>query len=252
MKLFAEYSRELNWWLKQCLSYSPALRRKLCIKSSDTVVEGFSRDQLVRYQQLNESYALDDWPRLCSRIEFIENLYLLDLLDQHVGVVKTDGVALDIGCRNFSHLPALSAFMRQSWYGVELDANARYWNSYTRRAYGEWMAKQREGCRYIPGSLLKVEGSYIFISWILPFVVEAPLQRWGLPARFFQPEQLLAKACSLLANDGVMLIVNQGAEEAEVQQRLFSMLKIEAEPLGELDSLFSPFRNTRFGWLVRR
>lgn len=252
MKSPVEYSRELNWWFKQCLSYSPAVSRKRSVKSIDSIVDGFNHDQSARYEQLNKRYQLDGWLQLCNRSEYLENLYLLDLLNQHIGYVNTDGVGLDIGCRNFSHLPALSAFAPHPWYGVELDAHVRYWGGCTRRAYGEWMAKQREGSCYIARSLLEVEGQYSFISWVLPFVMKTPLQRWGLPTRFFQPKQLLEKACSLLTDDGVMLIVNQGVEEAEAQQRLFSILKIKAEPLGELDSVFSPFRNARYGWLAGR
>jgi len=250
----SEYSRKLNWWLKQCFSYSPTLKNKRSIKSLNGVTKQFSTAQRQCFDQLNHRYSLDDWAQLCNRTEFIENLYLLDLLDQHIGEVSVDemvdGMGLDIGCRNFSHLPALSAFMPRRWAGVELDAHARYWNGFTRRAYGEWMVKQREECRYIAGSLLDVEGSFCMISWVLPFVSEAPLQRWGLPARFFQPQLLLEKACSLLASGGEMFVVNQGEREAEAQQKLFDAVQVKVETLGKIDSVFSPFKHSRYGWLV--
>jgi SAM-dependent methyltransferase len=245
-------TREMRWQLKQLLRFSPALTKKNTLGNPDTVLKRFDTAQLQRYQQLQQSYSLDDWPRLCDKVEYIENLYVLDVLTQHLPTPLSGGRGLDIGCRNFSHLPALSAFMHATWDGVELDAYARYLNGYTRRAYGEWMAKQREQARYIAGSLLDVNGRYDLIVWILPFIVPAPLRAWGLPSRFFQPLQLLQHAYALLNPGGFMLIVNQGDAEAEVQQQLLDAAAITARPLGELRSPFSPFRNKRMGWLVQR
>ena len=250
MKPFSEYSRELNWQLKNFLRYSPALKHRSSINTTDTIIAQFNVAQQQRMSELQQHYRLDDWVKLCNRTEYIENLYLLDLLDQHLDNAISNGSGLDIGCRSFSHLPALSAFVTHAWHGVELDAHARYWNGYTRRAYGEWMAQQRSGSQYIAGSLLQVEGRFNTISWLLPFVVEAPLQRWGLPARYFQPQQLLEKACSLLADDGVMMVINQGERESDVQQALFETVSVKAESLGRVDSVFSPFKQPRYGWMV--
>ena len=252
MKPIAEYSRELNWQLKNFLRYSPPLKHRSCIKTADSIIGQFNVAQQQRLTELQQNYLLDDWPQLCNRTEYIENLYLLDLLDQHLDSKILKGSGLDIGCRSFSHLPALSVFARHEWHGVELDAHARYWNGYTRRAYGEWMAQQRCGSHYIADSLLQVQGRFNTISWLLPFVVEAALQRWGLPARYFQPQPLLEKACSLLADDGVMIIINQGEHEADVQQVLFETVLVKVGQLGRVDSVFSPFKQPRYGWLVRR
>lgn len=252
MKLFSAYSRELSWQLKSSLRYSPTLKKKRGIKNSDNLLLNFDSKKRQRLEQLKQNYQLDDWPRLCNQAEYIENLYLLDLLDQHLSDAASNGFGLDIGCRNFSHLPALTAFAACPWHGVELDANGRYWSGYTRRAYGKWMATQREGSHYIPGSLLEIEGNYKTIVWILPFVFPEPLEHWGLPARFFQPLQLLQQAWKLLSDDGVMLIVNQGELEAEEQKKLFATLGIKAKPLGELGSVFSPFKKRRYGWKIRK
>ena len=252
MSPFSGFSRELSWQLKTFLSYSATLKKKRGIKELNKLLAGFDSEKRQRLQQLEQHYQLADWPRLCNPSEYIENLYLLDLLDQYLSNSSSNGTGLDIGCRDFSHLPALTAFTSCPWHGVELDANARYWNGYTRGAYGNWMAKQRQDCRYIPGSLLEIKGSYRIIVWTLPFVVPGPLETWGLPSRFFQPLELLNRAWELLSDGGVMLIVNQGEQEAEQQQKLFTTLGIKAKSLGAVSSPFSPFKKVRYGWEVRK
>jgi hypothetical protein len=252
MNLIPTYSRELAWRLKNTLRYSPMLKHKRGLAQLSVLLQRLTPQQTQRLALLQQYYALGDWPRLCTAQEYVENLYVLDLLHQHLSPSKNSGAGLDIGCRNFSHLPALSAFTQSHWIGVELDAYARYWNSYTRRAYGEWMAQQREGSIYVADSLLHVEGRYQTIVWILPFVLPEALAYWGLPPRYFQPLALLQKAWTLLDSNGVLLIVNQGEHEAAAQQQLFDQLHIEATALGEISSIFSAFKRTRFGWLVRK
>jgi len=248
----AEQLRRLSWRLKSLLSYSPRLKQKRGLKRPDTLLHKFSTQQQARLTQLEQRYSLDDWPQLCNEIEYRENLYLLDLLDQHLAPLQPNAPGLDIGCRNFNHLPALTAFAPGPWHGVEIDAHARYLNGYTRRAYGEWMAAHRPGSRHIADSVMTLEGQYKFISWSLPYVLPEPLQQRGLPMSQFQPLRRLEKAWSLLASNGVMLIVNQGEIEREAQQVLLHQAGITAEPLGLLASVFSPFQKTRYGWRLTK
>lgn len=242
--------RDLRWQLKSWLRWSPALRSRRAMHPAK-VNKHLNAGQRERLLQLQQNYVIEDWPRLCNAIEYRENLYMLDLLTQHLAVQAHVGKGLDIGCRNFSHLPALSALRPSAWDGVELDAHARYWSGHTRRACGEWMARQRPQCRYIVGSLLDLETHYDVIVWVLPFVLPEPLRRWGLPERYFQPAALLRHALTLLEPEGTMFIVNQGESEADEQRRLLTGAGVAFEELGELHSVFSPFRNQRFGWLIK-
>jgi hypothetical protein len=252
MGLISQFARELSWQSKSVLRYSPALGSKRGIRNTDQVTSCFSPAALNRLQELQEIYALHDWPQLCNATEYVENLYLLDLLDHYVEPLLVKGKGMDIGCRNFSHLPALSAFNSAGWIGVELDAHARYLNGFTRRAYGEWMASQRAQCQFVAGSLLEVREEVSLIVWILPFVLPEPLQHWGLPDRFYQPEALLKHAVSLLRETGVMLVINQGEEEFCAQQNLFAQAGLSAISLGEVNSEFSHFRQPRFASLFKK
>jgi len=214
------------------------------------VLRGMTSPQRARFDQLCTRYDLRRWPTLCGRDEYIENLYVLDVLDRCLRVPHGSR-GIEIGCRNFSYLPALHSFAPLAWDGVELDAYARYWNGRTRQAYGDYMAAQFPGCRYLPASLLDITGCYDLIVWFLPFVFLDPLLSWGLPRRFFAPRALLERAAGLLAFQGQLLIINQGAHEADEQQRLCESLGLSCQALGEVDSMFSPFRKTRFGFLLR-
>ncbi len=97
-----------------------------------------------------------------------------------------------------------------------------------------------------------LEGPYAVVTWWLPFLTAAPLEAWGLPDRFLAPLELLRHVTERLVPGGVLFIVNQGEAEADLQQRLFAELGLHATALGRIESLLSPFKRPRFGWLFRR
>lgn len=206
----------------------------------------------ARATELCERFDLSLWPQLSSAREFRENLFLLDFLDRCLPPDIPPGPAIDVGAKNGSTLPALWAAAPRPWDAIELDPHRRYFNLATRRAHGEAMARVFPGCRYLCGSVLDLDGRYALITWILPFLFPEPLKAWGLPRRFFAPEKLLGHVLELLAPRGALLIVNQGEDEAEEQERLLRDLPTSSKPLGSLPADLSPFHRTRFGFLVRR
>lgn len=244
------WRRHIAWQMRSMLRWSPPVRRKCVPRDPATLLQTMTREQHARYGQLGVRYDLRSLPVCCTRAEYVENLYVLDVLDRYLSDPRGER-GLEIGCRNFSYLPALHSYVPMAWDGVELDAYARYWNGRTRRAYGDHMAAHFESCRYLPASLLDIDGHYDLIVWFLPFVVLDPLLRWGLPQRFFEPARLLEKAANLLVPAGRLFIVNQGLHEADQQQRLCERAGLSYQALGPVASVFSPFRKTRFGFLVQ-
>ncbi len=246
---------ELNWQLKQVFHYSRRFKTKPRLDLIKTL-HNLTPQQRSAHERLYARYNMFDWPSLCNQSEYLENLYILSVLDQHLdsGQHPFLGPGLDLGCRNFSHLPALKSFRPHPWHGIELDAHARYWSGHTRRAHGEWMAAQHPGSQYLPTSLLSLPQGpqYNFISWWLPFVTEQSLRYWGLPRRFFQPHAMLSKAIELLCPGGTLFIANQGAHEASLQAALFRDLHLHPTNLGELVSPLSPFQHPRYGWLYTK
>lgn len=243
-----EIGREWVWWWRNTLTWSlPAIRRSRSWTALSRTLPPAARAAAA---ELATRFDLSRWTNACDAQGFRESLYVLDLLDRHAGPPCCSPPYLDIGCKNGCYLPGLQAWSNGPWDGVELDAHRRYWTLVTRRACGESVARYLPDCRYVAGNLLELNGSYGFISWFLPFLHEAPLRAWGLPARFLMPLALLEHAWALLAPGGRLFVVNQGEAEADRQARLFQKAGIRAQPLGRVESPLSPFQRPRFGWLA--
>lgn len=243
--------REIDWQLQNSLTASlPVFKRSGA--SIDRITHSFSPAQAARLATLAARYPIDTWTGHCTPKEFVFNLYVLDILDRHLPDGRTFIRSLDIGASSWSYLPALATATRGAWDGVELDAHRRYWTLATRRAHAEFMCRYHAGCRYIPGSLLDIDGAYACITWFLPFVTPGALRAWHLPARFFQPDLLLRHAWSRLLPGGFMFVVNQGERETAEQRRLFRSQGLPANFLGEITSVFSEFSQPRYGWTLTK
>lgn len=206
----------------------------------------------TRLAALQARYDLATWARCCSRAEWREGLYALDLLDAYLPAGLPTGRALDVGSKNGVHLPGLATAWRHGWDAVELDAHRRYlWGS-TRRAYGEAIARAFPGCRYVAGDVRSLDGPWALVTWMLPFVTRGPLLAWGLPEREFAPAELLRHVTERILPGGALLVVNQGEREAEAQAALFAELGLTATALGPLQVPLSPYRAARHGFLWRR
>jgi hypothetical protein len=245
--------REIDWRLQNGLPWSaPVLKRPL--RDARASVAGWSETARRRHAELARRYRMVDWAAVCTPREYQICCYVLDLLDRFVapGPLAGRGFGLDVGAAAWSYLPALVSWSEFTWDGVEIDAHRRYWTLTTRRAHARYMMRRIcPSCRYVVGSVLDMQDRYDCITWFLPFVRAAPLAAARLPRRYFAPQRLLQHALSLLARGGALFIVNQGEEEAESQFALLHALGAAATELGELTSVFSPFAQRRYGWLVR-
>ena len=64
------------------------------------------------------------------------------------------------------------------------------------------------------------------------------------------PEKLLNHAFNILKKD--MLIINQGKDEAEIQENLFKLLNIKYVSLGLISSTYLKYKNERYGFIVQK
>ena len=218
-----------------------AARRARDPQAAPRVIEGLGR-----------RYPLDELTRVCGGSELAESLAALELLDRWLPADLPLGRGLDVGARNAANLGGLALAWPHGWDAVERDAHRRYWNGRTRRAAGEAMAGVFPDCRFIAADVRDVEEAYSVVTWFLPFVTEGPHRAWGLPHALFDPAGLLRSVWGRLVPGGVLLVVNQGEAEAEVQRELFEGAGIDAEALGRVESELSPYRRERWAWRARR
>lgn len=196
-----------------------------------------------------------------DRIEQIrlENLNLESILDHCL--VKNDKISirvLDVGCKNWSYVGGEYSYFNKIYHevvldGVELDAYRLYSNFYSRYETAKYYTKDLKNTNYIVDDVINLNDKYDFIIWILPFITVYPLQYWGLPKKYFCPEKLLNHIYSNLLNEnGQLLVINQGIEEAELQKNLLDKLNIDYKFLGEIENNFFYYKNKRFGYLISK
>lgn len=191
-----------------------------------------------------------------GNIENQESLYVFNLLEKYlIPNFNSDLRILDIGSKNWAYVKGEYDFFKKycdNLYldGVELDAYRLYSNFYSRYEVAKFYTKNLKNTNYYAKNLLDIQGEYDYIIWLLPFVTQYPLMKWGLPKKYFMPEKLLKHAYTLLNKK--MLIVNQGETEAEIQQNMLDSAGIKYKPLGKIEDNNLIFKNTRYGFLVSK
>ncbi len=240
---------DLAFTLRNAMRWSPPAWKRLASRAE--VLASLDAKARARLAELERDFDLSAWSRCCSLLEWRESLYVLDVLKTALPASPA-GRGLDVGAKNGCTLPGLATAHPGGWDAVELDAHRRYLWGPTRRAYGEALAQAFDGCRFIAGDVRTLPGPYACITWFLPFLTPAPLEAWGLPARFLEPDALLAHVVSTLQPGGVLLVVNQGPAEAALQLESFERLGLRAERLGPITSPLSPFGRERLGFRFQR
>lgn len=189
---------------------------------------------------------------------YIHNLYTLDLLDKYFVINTNEELrVLDIGCKNWFYAKGEYAFFKKhceslTLDGIEIDGNRLYSNFYTRKEVAKFYIKDLTGCSYKVGDFLNHKEKYNYISWILPFVVKEPLLKWGLPIKYFKPEQMLVHAYESLRPEGKLFIVNQGEIEYEEQKQLCKRVGLSFEDIGNVNSVFIEDKYPRYAIIINK
>lgn len=245
-------------------SFDFFLRNKLSFSRKNYFEENESKEGLFggkcggkcgaldRENFLIEKYDLNFLKSNSSVQNYLENLYLIDILDKYLQPkTKEELKILDIGCKNWYYASSEYAFFKKfcdklQLDGIEIDANRMYTNFFTRKEVAKFYTNNLEGCTYIEGDFLKHNEKYDYIVWILPFVAEEPLLKWGLPLEHFKPEQMLKHAYESLNDGGTLLVFNQGEIEFDVQKGLYKKLNLSYTPIGEVKSEFFNYNIARY------
>ena len=239
---------KFDFFLRNKITFS---RRNYSEKAEDLSGIFTGKEQENLYEVLKQKYdysLLED----STRRNFSANVYFLSVFDKYLSKRKGEKLSvLDIGSKNWAYVKSEYVFFKSfakdfNLTGIELDAYRMYSNFYTRYEIAKFYTKDLENTNYIAGDLLEHKGKYDCIIWILPFITEYPLVKWGLPLRYFKPEEMLLHAYKLLNKGGEMLIINQGEDEYQIQQELNRKLGLSSENYGKIDDVFGVFRNDRY------
>jgi len=208
-----------------------------------------------------EKYRLYDFKGDSTRRNYLENLYIIELLEKYIQIPDNRAFinVLDIGSKDWFYVQGEYRFFKYQnkekeveLTGIELDAYRVYINFYSRFDAAEYHMRNLEGVRYIPGDFLFHQGEYDYITWFFPFLTEKPLLKWGLPLYYLRPEQMLKHAYRLLKPEGEMLIVNQEIKEYHIQQQLLNKLNIPYKAHGKFKSHFLDYTHNRYVITVKK
>jgi len=185
---------------------------------------------------------------------FLLNLYYLNVFDKYFSPKNKDNLSvLDIGSKNWEYAKSEYVFFKSftknfTLNGIELDAYRMCSNFYNRYEITKFYTKDLINTNYIIGDFIEHKKKYDYIIWILPFITEYPLIRWGLPLKYFKPQDMLIHAYDLLNPNGELLIINQGNEEYLIQQNLVKKMEFDNTytTLGEIEDIFGLFKNKRY------
>ena len=241
---FDNLKNNFDFFLRKHLSFS----RKNYFEKPENV-EDIKKENL--YVNLAKKYDLSLLEN-STKSNFLLNLYFLNVFDKYLSKNKKGGISvLDIGSKNWEYVKSeylfFNSFDKNSCLtGIELDSFRLNTKLFSRLEVAKFHIKNLKNVNYISGDLMEHNKKYDYIIWILPFITEYPLVRWGLPLKYFKPEKMLNFAYNLLNDEGQMLIINQGESEYGIQKELIQKLNLNCEYFGEIEDNFNIFKNKRF------
>ena len=249
---FDDLKNSFDFFLRNMITIS----RKNYTEKGVNAEKVFNCDEQKKlYSLLKEKYDLSPLYKY-NDINFLTNLYFLDIFDKYIFTEKRDVSVLDIGSKNWNYAGSEYIFFGKNadelcLNGIELDAYRLCTNLYNRYEISKFYTKEFKNTNYIAGDFMTHNRQYDYIIWFLPFITEYPHIRWGLPLKYFKPEEMLKHAFKLLNDDGELLIINQGEKEYKIQKELYRGLNISYQDIGEVTNVFSPFKNKRFCTIVK-
>lgn len=207
---------------------------------------------------LFKKYNLNGFNKSLTKKSYVENLYLLDVLDKYFPKnFKENASVLDIGSKNWTYVLGQFYFFNKyyknfSLEGIELDAYRLNSQFYSRAEIAKYFIKNLKNTTYLPENLLNYNKKCDIILWFLPFLFKSTHMKWGLEEKSFYPEKLLVHAYNLLNDEGKIFIINQGSEEFLQQEKLCENLGLKYQHIGEIQSEFSQFKQKRFAGLIKK
>ncbi len=214
--------------------------------------------------ELITTYHLEEFQKSSSPQNFRENLYYLDLLItalERAGASLPDPIhVVDIGPAHWFYVQALYAGLK--WWqapqgrttqitAYEADAYRVLRDFHSRYDHALRHIRNLPGVTYLPKAFTCQPGTCHLAVMFFPFVFDQDHLEWGLPARMFNPRQLLADAWNSLCPGGILLIVNQGEQEHLAEINNLNSLSIQPLAAFRQESLLYRYDLDRYVLVAR-
>lgn len=153
------------------------------------------------------------------------NYEYLDILDRAWGAAGLDqprgGRLSDVGCASFWYAAALHAFFApDSLVGIDVEGHRLFRDGHTRIDYARGYLAAFPDARFVIGNYADLDLPAEVITAWFPFVTPAAILAWRLPLSLLAPDALFRRAARNLRPGGLFVMVNHGATEAGIAQKL--------------------------------
>ncbi len=181
-------------------------------------------EQANRIAALRTRYQVQFELRMTA-VTAANNYEYLDILDRAwgaAGLAQPSGGRLsDIGCASFWYAAALDAFFRpERLVGVEVEGYRLFKDGHTRIDYARGYLAAFTDARFIVADYRDLDLPAEIITAWFPFVTPTAILAWRLPLSLLAPEGLFGRVHHNLRPDGLFVMVNHGAHEALLAQKL--------------------------------
>jgi SAM-dependent methyltransferase len=218
-----------------------------------------------RSSYLLKTYHLPRFRDASTRDNYLENLYYLDMLEKALTESKQtlpESIdAADIGPSSWFYVQALHALL--SWWsypqqrkvklsGYEADPYRLYSNFYSRHDHARAHIRDLMDANYFAEPFHFQPVRFDLITMLFPFVFIDDHLGWGLPTKFFRPQNMMADAWQSLKPGGILIVVNQGEKEHMAQRAMMEELGIHILTAFKHESLFYSYEHDRFVMVAAR
>ncbi len=244
--MFWNLRNSIDFFFRRKINFS---RINYTEKNENKADLGFSDFEVKQENYLLNKYNFEDYKNNSTLANYCQNLHILNLLDKYLLVNPKERISvLDIGSKNWYYVQSEYSYFSKycndiQLDGVEIDAYRLYANFYNRLEVAKYYMKGLSGVNYIPADVMSINKQYDYIIWILPFVLIEPHRYWGLPDKYFKPQNLFEHAYSLLNKGGKMFIINQGDQEFEAQKFIMKDKKYLSY---KIEALFYEYKYDRY------
>jgi hypothetical protein len=225
----------------------------------------------ARERGWREHYDLGALRGASEQLCYCENVALLDglerLFDDQSPVAEGASLrAVDVGSGDFRYATALHRFLARkgaaqprlvTLLGIEVDGHGIYRDGHSRADHGRAhaaLAGPSTGYEVADFLTRKLDTQDV-VSMLFPFLTRHALLAWGLPLRFHRPQDLVARAASVLRPGGLLFALHQTASERDAMLELAAGQPLHTVREVALPSDFVPYRERttgRWGLLFER